>query len=133
MSDAPDWQRLGAAVRARRHERRLSPYDVRMAGGPSPATVQKIEAGAAREITSQTKDKLEHALGWTLGSVDAVLAGGEPTLALPPGTEGRAEVLHEGPGERIIIDIVTGLGELTEADRREILALIQAKQRLRNP
>lgn len=132
MSDALDWERLGAAVRARRHERRLSPYQVRLAGGPSPATLQKIETGSAREITSQTKDKLEHVLGWTRNSVDEVLAGGEPTLALPAGTEGHAEVLHESSGERIIIDIVSGLGELTDADRREILALIQAKHRLRN-
>lgn len=119
-------------MRARRHQLRLSPYAVRLAGGPSRATLLKIETGQAASIKDDTKNRLERVLRWSFGSVDAVLAGGEPALSQSAAADGRAEVLYQGSGEQIIIDIVTGLGDLTDADRREILALIRAKHQRRD-
>jgi hypothetical protein len=125
MTDNRDWQRLGAAVKARRTGLRLSLYGVRIAGGPSQATLGKIEKGLPTEITAETRNRLERALRWPPNTVDLILNGGlPPELDESP----RVEVLHEGNGERILIDIVAGVGELSDGDRREILALIRAKQ-----
>src|ERR1700729_2113204 len=115
MSDDLDWHRLAAAVTARRNELRMSQSDVRAIGGPSTPTLGKIESAHVKSIKPFTKIALEDALRWTRGSVDAILASGIPTLALPAGTSGRVEVLHEENGERILIDIVDGVGELSNA------------------
>lgn len=128
MSDVPDWQRLGAVVVARRSELGMSQVGVQHAGGPGTATLGKIENAELSSIKPLTKFKLEKSLGWAPNSVDRILAGGNPTLGAEQVTPPRAEVLDEHEGERLIIDIVAGVGELSEADRREILALIRAKQ-----
>jgi hypothetical protein len=125
-TDAPNWQRLGAAIKARRAELRLTQHGIRDAGGPSQATVVKLESPeGVPGITPETKKRLEQALRWVPGSVDAALAGGIPTpLTDAPS---RIEVISESPGERILVQIVAGVSELPEKDRREVLALIQAK------
>lgn len=133
MSDGLDWQRLGRFVLARRNKLGITQVELQARGGPSASTIQNIELCQITSLKPATKRKLAKGLGWTLESVDALLAGGDATLALPPGTGGRAEVLYEGNGERIIIDIVAGVGELSEADRLEILAFIRMKQARNGP
>lgn len=133
MSTDLDWRRLGAKVLARREELGLAQAALQPLGGPSPSTIQKIELFEVASLKGATKIKLEIALGWTRGSVDRILRGAEPALILPPGAGGRVEVLYEGNGERILIDIVNGVGELSVDDRREILAFIRLKNERHGP
>lgn len=133
MTEKPDWPRLGALVLARRKHLRMTQAEVDAAGGPSPKTLQQIEAGSAASIKTHTKRGLEMALGWMQGDVDRVLDGGEPTPAVRPSIEPRTEVLAERPGERLIVDIVAGVGNLSDERRREILTLIRAMQQSDSP
>jgi hypothetical protein len=128
MSDELDRQRLGAAVAARREKLRMTRHDVQAKGGPSAATQSRIEKGTALNVEEATKEDHAMALGWTPESFNDILAGGEPTLALPAGTGGRAEVLSSEDGEQLLIDIVTEAGKLPVVDRREVLAIIKVKQ-----
>lgn len=129
MTDGPDWKRLGEFALKRRLALRYSQADVQARGGPSGRTLQLVEHGKVTSLRQHTKSGLEDALGWARGSVDRILAGGDPVLALPEGTAGRVELLHEESGERLLIDIVSGAGELSDERRREILALIRQMQK----
>lgn len=73
------WRRLARAVATRRAELRLNQGDLHPRGGPSLATVQSIESARTDTYRQRTLVDLERALDWKSGSVDAVLAGGEPT------------------------------------------------------
>ncbi|MET8985939.1 helix-turn-helix transcriptional regulator [Nonomuraea wenchangensis] len=75
-----DWQRLSRFVKERREHLRLTQHDVSARGGPSVATVRNIESAAAEGYRGRTFSQLEDALGWTRGSVDAILHGGQPSL-----------------------------------------------------
>lgn len=128
MTDGSDWKRLGETILKRRESLRLTQADVQARGGPSLKTQSLVERGVVESIKRQTKSAYEHALGWTRGSVDDVLAGGHPTLAGSASATSRVEVLHEEPGERILVSIVDGVAELSDEDRRHILALIRSMQ-----
>lgn len=75
-----DPKRLAAYVVRRREERAWSQIDVWRRGGPSNSTLTKIESGDWVPFAA-TLRKLDAGLGWRLGSAQAVLDGGEPTLA----------------------------------------------------
>ncbi|EHB44076.1 hypothetical protein MycrhDRAFT_6971 [Mycolicibacterium rhodesiae JS60] len=80
------WEKLGAVVRARRHELGLTQADIRGLGGPSPAIVGAIENNRAAQLSPRMRRGLDQALQWEPGSVNAILAGGEPvaiTLSSP--------------------------------------------------
>jgi transcriptional regulator with XRE-family HTH domain len=122
--DAPDWGGLGADLKARRERLRLSRADIHAAGGPSPASVQRIENGEVQtSLKTTTKDSLEKALRLAPGSIDKRLAGGSLIENEPP----RIEVM-ETSGERVLMLIMNGVGELPEADRRTVLKLVRALQ-----
>ncbi|MBZ4613587.1 hypothetical protein QRB38_25705 [Mycobacterium avium subsp. hominissuis] len=72
------WEKLGEAVRARRHELGLTQADIRGLGGPSPAIVGAIENNRAAQLSPRMRRGLDQALQWEPGSVNAILAGGEP-------------------------------------------------------
>lgn len=71
--------RLGRLVRARRKALKMTQSDVQAVGGPSTATLRLIENGRNLEFRDGTGVALERAIGWAPGSIDAILAGGEPT------------------------------------------------------
>lgn len=80
------WEKLGEAVRARRHELGLTQADIREHGGPSPAIVGALENNRAAQLSPRMRRGLDQALQWEPGSVNAILAGGEPvaiTLSSP--------------------------------------------------
>jgi hypothetical protein len=82
--DNPDWRRLGEHVtRRREHELGMTQADVHAAGGPSPASQRKIERGELPEATARTLGSLERALRWPAGTINRILAGGEPDGAAP--------------------------------------------------
>lgn len=69
---------LEAAMEQRRVKLRMSWRDVSVAAGMSYEGLRAIRKGE-RHPNPVTKGRIEDALQWTPGSVDTVLAGGEPT------------------------------------------------------
>jgi len=99
-----DWPRLGKAVRQRRDALGLS----QGAGGVSVATWRKVENGTESSYTPRTLARIASALGWTDDSVDAVLAGGDPTIAADPPSAGDVDLLA------IIADLQSRVDALEE-------------------
>lgn len=117
-----DGRRLGEAVLARRKALGYSQEDVRDRGGPSTTTLTKIEAGHGEGIRGRTISDLEDVLQWGRGSVDRVLAGGEPSeleRAAAPGPRPSA------------IDMSPAWGEFayatSDAAHRTVLALQEGR------
>jgi DNA-binding XRE family transcriptional regulator len=79
------WTRLGAAYKRVRRARRITQEEAADAIGVSRALLQKLEQGH-EYVRGATSAHYEYArwLGWTRDSVDAVLAGGDPTPADTP-------------------------------------------------
>ncbi|MFF0546901.1 helix-turn-helix domain-containing protein [Nocardia thailandica] len=75
---AENWTRLGELVRNRRVELGLTQAQVQERGGPSPALVRSIETGRAESMSRSKRRDLERSLHWRIGSVDDILAGGDP-------------------------------------------------------
>lgn len=72
----PDLQRLAARVTKRRLELNLSLKRAANAAKLSKDTWARVEN--AEKVRHITYDKLEGALGWTVGSCRKILDGGEP-------------------------------------------------------
>jgi hypothetical protein len=80
--------------------------------------------------------KVEAGLGWTVGSADRVLAGGEPELREPAGggacaAPGATRHLDDRPDDVVAAvyvradgQVVTALAGASEEDRREILRIL---------
>lgn len=66
-------------IRARTDRGMTSREQLAATSGVAVRIVSDIERGRRTNFTDSTKAKLERALGWEPGSVDAVLAGGSPT------------------------------------------------------
>src|SRR5687768_13625047 len=66
---------LGAAIRARRDDMRMSQTDLASRSGVSEATVRRIESGGVGNLRNRTKTGLERALQWRKGNVDRILDG----------------------------------------------------------
>ncbi|MBR7191680.1 helix-turn-helix transcriptional regulator [Gordonia sp. SCSIO 19800] len=78
MQSPDNWERLGAYVRRRRTELRMTQKDVQDAGGPSAAKVREIENSRTTTLSTSKRRDLERALQWSRESVDKILAGLEP-------------------------------------------------------
>lgn len=74
-----DWPRLAAHIERRLNELRLQWKDIPDRGGPSTAKVRELRNGNSQTLNRSKRRDLERALEWVAGSVDEVLAGGEPT------------------------------------------------------
>lgn len=85
---------LEAAMERRRVELRMSWRDVSTAAGMSYEGLRAIRKGD-RHPNPVTKGRVEDALQWTPGSVDAVMAGGEPAPALPERPDYDVDELRE--------------------------------------
>lgn len=75
------WDRLAAAVRARRTELGLTQVDVATAGGVSVDMIRNIEhrRRTPKRVNPRTANAIEDALQWAPGSIEETLAGGDPT------------------------------------------------------
>lgn len=78
-----DWSRLGAALKAAREARGLGQADVGEEIGVKRGAMRNIENGQLSRITPTVR-AYAHVVGWSDGSVEAVLAGGEPVSAARP-------------------------------------------------
>jgi len=75
---APDWVRVGSYVAQRRHELGLTQQDIAGRGGPSAATLRKLELGQPKTAYDQGKlARLEKILRWYPGSISSLSEGGE--------------------------------------------------------
>ncbi|KDN83441.1 helix-turn-helix domain-containing protein [Kitasatospora cheerisanensis] len=72
-----DWGRLGSLLRADRTAQGLTQDEVGSAIGVHRNTVRAIEDGTGRRITPSIRAYARE-VGWSDGSVEAVLDGGEP-------------------------------------------------------
>lgn len=80
--DAPRWERLGSSIRTERQRQGLSRERLAGLAGVSAKCVQTAEGGRVPlSRRPYTLDAIERALGWTVGSISAVLEGGEPEHA----------------------------------------------------
>ncbi|MEU2603206.1 helix-turn-helix domain-containing protein [Streptomyces albus] len=74
-----DWKRLADAIRAARKQKGWTQVQLADAADVSEATVQNLESGTTRRNVPTSLPKVERALGWSAGSGEAVLLGGEPS------------------------------------------------------
>lgn len=83
MADLDALERLAEAVGRRRAELGLTYASVAAAGGPSPATMRRIEHPTASTAMPRARSlgRLDAALRWERGSAAGVLAGREPVVA----------------------------------------------------
>lgn len=72
-----DWDRLVATVEAAMAARGWRQKDLIVATGVSRSTIQRLME-RHQPVSASTLRHLERALGWTAGSCDTVLGGGEP-------------------------------------------------------
>ncbi|MEU9777742.1 helix-turn-helix transcriptional regulator [Streptomyces sp. NPDC047968] len=77
-----DWARLGRLLKAAREARGLEQQAVAAAIGVGRGAMLRVERGDVSRVTP-TIVGYAKAVGWTEGSVEAVLAGGEPTTVEP--------------------------------------------------
>lgn len=94
MTDAT---RLSEAMEKRRLELRIKWTQVAERADLSQAGLGAIRRGE-RSPSPLTKARIEHALQWAPGSVDAILAGDGPTNATP--TSGVSDLVRELLAER---------------------------------
>lgn len=102
MTEAEQRLRLGELVAARREQLGLSVPKAADAAGIYRDTWRDLEAGH-RVMRSYNRTAVEQVLRWEQGSVKAVLAGGEPTLA-EADTPEPAGARQRDPIENLIIN-----------------------------
>ena len=83
-----DWERLGKAMRLQRQRLGLKQTEVAEAAGVTTRTVIHYEGGRAPKAGEEVPGgyyRIEPIIGWGPGSVDEVLAGGDPFPLSPAG------------------------------------------------
>lgn len=83
VTDGHSLRRLGEYVVARRRSFNWYQADLARESHLSDPTIRRIEQGREGERDEVTINKLCDALGWRRDSVDLILAGGAPVLAVP--------------------------------------------------
>lgn len=76
-----NWGRLAEFVAQRMNELDLTQAQIQQRGGPSPAKVREVTSRRTTTMSPSKRRDLERALDWRSGSIDAILAGGDPTAA----------------------------------------------------
>lgn len=87
--------RLAEKMDERRLELRLAWREVAEAGGISYEVIRNLRGGRGTGIAPLTKAGIEQGLHWEAGSVDRILAGGDPAPADPVLAEYIRGVRHE--------------------------------------
>lgn len=139
---SPERRRLGALIEERRKQLRLSQDALGEEGGITGETVRRIIHGN-RPISPRSKTGLERGLRWQTGSIDAILAGADPTpidpplpsmeddpeegletfTALPPVMEGR-------PRRWMLTRVINGIPHEASIPQRPGLTREDARERL---
>lgn len=74
------WDRLASEVKRRMADLRLTIPGLCSATGLSDTIIRSVVNASKTSYRADTGYKITQALGWTSGSWDAVLAGGDPAL-----------------------------------------------------
>lgn len=131
-----DHERLDHAIEARTIELGISYVELAVRAGLSEISIRNLRKGRAN-FRARNLRKLEIALGWTAGSIEAVLAGGDPTVEPAQAAisaddlvqliaETEDELLHLNPKYESNRALLTGHLEKRLADlRRQLDALTQ--------
>lgn len=138
------WKRVGFAVKKRRLEVGLRRQrDLADKVGVDVRVINDIETGRRETYSIGTILQLERNLGWDDGSIEAIRAGGEPTLLrLSSGAHleltagGMAAADHVQASDRVgprpvgsSLDAAADEAGLTEEERAAYVALIRATRR----
>lgn len=118
------WTRLGEMLENRRVE-----MDTRYSNrslfaeerGIDPRLAYDVEKGARANYRRPTRRAIEVAYGWRAGSIERVLAGGEPLLVPQPNSSGRPDL--DGP--------LRSIAEDPDLDPEVKAAMIEVALRLR--
>jgi hypothetical protein len=128
------WRRLATYVEARRQAMGAPPRSSII----NANTYRRLMRG--RRLEDRSLRKIEAGLGWTVGSADRVLAGGEPALGEPAGGGARARHLDDRPDDVVAAvyvradgQVLTALAGASEDDRREILRILARARAGGNP
>lgn len=119
-----DWARLGEYVERRRHELGLDQPDLAARGGPSPATIRKIEGAQQGSYKPATLGALERALNWAPRSVQAILDGQEPTAL-----ELLRTTLTDEEGDTYTLKLPDDAKDATPQEREEMFLALEAHSR----
>jgi hypothetical protein len=133
------WVRLGDAFAEGRESQNLTQVDVVDRTGLGMSTVQAIERGGPFKGITASMRLYAVLLGWAPGSIEAVLAGGQPTemppaagqvgikglpyrmaQALADGTALDTRLKTIGPGGEIVL-VVKGREGATDEEKRAVL------------
>jgi transcriptional regulator with XRE-family HTH domain len=117
---------LGAVLRARRAELRMSREAVAEAGGPSVATQKRVENGLnSADIEVDTQRAFETGLRLPAGWVTDFLAGRvtEETNGGP--ADSSVTILQTATGARLLVAVTDGVTRLSASERKVITALIE--------
>ncbi|WP_405582602.1 helix-turn-helix domain-containing protein [Streptomyces sp. NBC_01190] len=111
-----DWSRLGKAVQAARNGMGLSQVGLGELAGVKRTAIQTIERGHTfLRVTSTLRD-VEHALGWGRGSIELILAGGDPLAPGEPGELDSNGRLRSGAYGGLPLRVTHALTEGTTLD-----------------
>lgn len=148
-----DWKRLADAVEAAREAKSLTQVALAEAAGVSESTVQNLESGVERKRVPASLPKVERALGWSPGSGERVLEGGDPTLTAEetgaPPTDLPLRIIQElqdgplldttvldltplGSNARMIVVVKGEPDASPEQIRADLLAWAKAQRHLQN-
>ncbi|MEU1240085.1 helix-turn-helix transcriptional regulator [Micromonospora parva] len=110
MDEQDGRRRLAEIIKTRRLERGLSTSRAAQAAGIDRATWSTAESGT-RRTSEHNWAGIERALGWTTGSIAAILGGGDPTPVNDEAVDEEIELVRTDP-------------KLTDDVRERIIALI---------
>lgn len=110
------WARLGRALAASRRAQNLTQADVAAAAGVGLATIQGIERGVTVKDVTPSMRVYAGIVGWASGSIEAVIEGGEPTLAQADSPAVSGQALPDN----LPVRVVRALAEGTALDTRVV-------------
>ncbi len=112
MLTMSDWVRLGRHIsRARVARGWNTSKSMADAIGISDRTLRDFENAKRDNMTPSLRARIEPALGWEIGSIDVILAGGDPILAQP--LEPQPDVIVENVEGALGVSLAHVAGELS--------------------
>lgn len=118
-----DWDRLAGAIRERRKVLDMTQQQLADAAGVDRSTIKNLEGARTPKRLPSSIAAVEQALGWTSGSAQTVLAGGEPTIVIPPtGEYPPAQDPFQPLADRLPVSVLDELstGEVYAADIHDL-------------
>jgi DNA-binding XRE family transcriptional regulator len=119
-----DWDRLARAIRERRRVLDLTQQQLADAARVTRTTIKNLEgARQPKKRLPSSMAAVEKALGWAIGSGEAVLSGGEPILVIPPTGEYPPAIDPFQPlADRLPVSVLDELssGEVYAADIHDL-------------